>query len=429
MRGHRPGTGVLLLAAVGCAGPGGPHGDLRFAAEQAVSEATTFGATPMFLVTASGERVLSWVAEPVGGGPSRLYVRLPDGALGVLADSLGGVEPHGEAPPRLAAGPNSELYALYTVGREVPNARFPVSALRFARSPNLGRTWETPVTVNEGETFGSHNFHSLLAGPDGAVYAAWLHSVRGESQVWLRRSKDGGRSWEPSKALHAENTCPCCRTALALGPDGALYAAWRKVFPGDVRDVVVARSPDGGDTWDAPVRPREDGWVYSGCPHAGPSLAVDASGRMHIGWWTGKEGEAGVYYARSNDGGHSFAAQPIAVDRTSRPSHVQVAVAGSGAVVISWDDGMAEVPAVLLRTSVDGGTHFGDAVRASAPGSAATFPVLGTFGDSVLVAWSQTGAMPEGHGGKDAHADRTARVPLPTVGQSEIRMRAGTLKR
>jgi hypothetical protein len=312
------------------------------------------------------------------------------------------------------------------VGKEVPGRRFPASALRFARSDDDGETWSAPVSVNEGEAFGSHNFHSLLAGPGSVVYASWLSSVKGESGVWLRRSEDGGRTWGPSVGVHLEPTCPCCRTALAAGPDGTLYAAWRKIFPGDVRDIVVARSTDGGKTWSTPVRPREDGWVFPGCPHAGPSLKVGADGAVHIAWWTGKSGEAGVYYARSDDGGATFTSTGIATGARSNPAHVQLALLADRRVAVAWDDGQSEVPGILVR--VGQGTEFGSSTRISASGVAATFPVLAASGDSLFVAWSQMGeaAHRAAMAARADMSDPKAVMPLPRVGQAEIMGRQGS---
>jgi hypothetical protein len=419
-----------LLLCAGAAGPGcapAPDPVAEFGPARVVSLATSHGATPMFLVSPEGLRLLSWVAEPSPATPARLHVSVtaPDGRVsrGELEDPLGAITPHGEGPPQLAAGEGHTILALYTVGREVPGRRFPASALRFARSDDGGQTWSAPVSVNEGDVFGSHNFHSLLArGPD--VYAAWLSSVAGKSGVWLRHSPDGGRTWGPSRPVHLEATCPCCRTALALAPDGTLYAAWRKIFPGDVRDIVVARSRDRGLTWDAPVKPRDDGWVYPGCPHAGPSLKVDSEGTVHIAWWTGRPGQAGVYYARSTDAGASFASRPVAVGERSSPAHVQLALLRAGVMVV-WDDGHGSLPGILLRRADDAG--WGAPIRLSTPGLAASFPVIGAWGDSVLVAWTQVGEARH-HQEADARSpmsDPNGVMPVPRVGQAEVFVRMG----
>ena len=426
---------VLLAAAMACARVDRSVDEsAALTPVRVVSTSTSNGATPMFLVTNDGKRVLSWVAAADGGTVGVLHFRVftpgsADSVHSMLADSLGGIEPHGEAPPQVAAGADGALYALYTVGRETGD-RFPKSALRFARSEDGGRSWGAPVTVNEGEEFGSHNFHALLAGPDGAVYASWLSSVRGVSGVWLRVSPDGGRTWEPARAIHEAPTCPCCRTALALSPDGALYASWRKIYDGDVRDIAVMRSTDGGATWTAPVKPRDDGWVFPGCPHAGPSMRVDRAGVVHIAWWTGREGAAGVWYGRSTDGGATWAATPIDTAGKSAPAHVQLAVNDSGAVVIAWDDGKAMLPSILLRASRDGGDTFAPTLRVSEPGAAATFPVLGVHHDSLTIAWSQTAdsAYRASMAARPDMKDPNARMSLPRVGQQEVLARNAALE-
>jgi hypothetical protein len=426
-------AGVGMMAgACGLGQRASPLGE--FAPAHTVSAETGNGATPMYLVTPNGSRVLSWVTAPDGGTGGRLAVAVtPPGAAPrpavLLTDSLGPIAPHGEAPPQLAADDRGTVYGLYVVGKEVKGERFPRSALRLVRSENNGTTWSQPVTVNEGEAFGSHNFHSLLAGRDGAIYVSWLGSDPGTSgesasRIWLRMSRDGGRTWGPTRSLFPDSACPCCRSALALGPDGSLYVAWRKVFPGEIRDVVVARSTDGGETWDEPVRPRRDGWVFPGCPHAGPSLRVDSAGTVHVAWWTGKTGEAGVYYARSDDQGRSFRAQPLAVGKTSRPAHVQLGLAPAGPIVV-WDDGQSAEPRILLRAFSGPDGRFGPVIQVSEGGLPGALPVVAVQRDSVRVAWSSvpTAESHEGHGPTDSRAP----VPLPRVGGQQILERVAPL--
>lgn len=422
------GLSGLILGAAACGGDApAPVADAAgdFTTPAVMSAASNNGATPMFLVTRHGGRVLSWVAAEGGGTEGVLHLRVETPGQGVvtssLVDPLGGIEPHGEAPPQVAADGAGTIYALYTVGKDV-GARFPKSALRFARSADGGASWSAPVTVNEGEEFGSHNFHALLAGTDGHVYAAWLSSVEGKSGVWLRTSADGGVTWGKAHAIHEAPTCPCCRTALALGPDGTLYASWRKIFDGDVRDIVVMASKDHGATWSAPVKPRDDGWVYPGCPHAGASMKADATGAVHVAWWTGKGGAAGVWYARSSDGGATWAAQPIDTAATSAPAHVQVTLADSGRVIVAWDDGKSASPRILVRASGDGGTSFGATRRVSPEGVAATFPVLAVHHDSITVAWSQTAdsAYRAAMAARPDMKRAGAKMGLPRVGQQEV---------
>jgi hypothetical protein len=428
--------GLIPVAAALAAACGGLGAESRpvFSPARVISQETENGATPMFLSTPDGGRVVAWVSAAGGGSDGSLHVSVtPAGATGGLPtvtvrDPAGPIEAHGEAPPQLAADRDGGISVLYTVGKEVPGERFPKSALRFIRSTDEGRSWSDPRTVNDGTEFGSHNFHALTAAPDGSLLATWLDARRGKSGVWMSRSTDGGRTWEANRPIYSDPTCPCCRTSVAVAGDGSIYVAWRAILPGDVRDVVVTRSSDGGKSWAAPVRVRADDWVYPGCPHAGPSLEVDAKGAVHVAWWTGKEGEAGVYYARSTDGARTFVAQPIATGERARPAHVQLAVSGER-VYLAWDDGLGAIPRVLLRRSIDEGASFGNESLLSDPDVAASFPVLAVHHDSVAVAWSQTTAAE--HRARLAAMvdmkDPKAVMPLPRVGQSEILMRVGAI--
>ncbi|HET8649851.1 MAG TPA: sialidase family protein, partial [Gemmatimonadales bacterium] len=285
-----------------------------------VSQATGVGTAPMFAVSPSGVRAVAWVSAPNGGTDGRLYLSVDGRAPVEIRDSLGPIAAHGESPPQLAFGSDGALNALYVVGRVRPDRRFPLGALRFVRSTDGGATWTAPATVTDDSVFGSHNFHALHAGADGTLYASWLDGRAGRAGAYLASSTDGGATWLPNRPVASGEACPCCRTAIATAADGTLYLAWRMVSPDSIRDIVVARSSDHGATWSTPTAVHADKWVFNACPHAGPSLAVDSAGTLHVAWWTGRDGIAGVYYAQSRDGARSFSDPvPLQAPGLARP--------------------------------------------------------------------------------------------------------------
>lgn len=398
---------------------------------ETVSASTTVGAAPMFAVSPAGKRAVAWVSAPDGGTDGRLYVAT-GGAPSELRDSLGPIEPHGEAPPKIAYAPDGGLYALYAVAKVVPGRRFPMSSLRLAKSADDGATWTAPVTIASDSAFGTRNFHALHVAGDGAVYVAWLESSQGKSKTFLTRSTDAGTTWSTPVMADSAQSCPCCRTAIATARDGTLYLAWRTVLPGNVRDVVVARSKDGGATWGAPVRAHADNWVFDGCPHAGPSMQVDSAGTVHIAWWTGKQGSAGTYYAKSTDAGETFQpAVPLGVGEYSAPAHVQLALGPEGTVVAVWDDGTVKTPKVVMRVSHDGGASFSQPTLVSAEGRAATFPVLALRNEELTIAWSELSQAQHDHAKETAPnmKDPKAVKGLSRVGESAVRVRNGRLNR
>jgi hypothetical protein len=420
---------VLLFIALGACGRAT---SMTLEAPDTLSQATAVGAAPMVALAPGGQRTMAWVSAPGGGTDGRLYVTTDGAPVTELRDSLGPIEPHGEAPPKLTYGADGTLYALYAVGKVLPGRRFPFTTLRLAASTDRGATWSAPATVTGDALAGSRNFHALHAGGDGTLYVAWLEA-RGDapSGAYLTRSMDGGRSWLPAVRVAPGEACPCCRTAIATATGGTLYLAWRSVFPGNIRDVVVASSPDRGATWTDPVRVHADDWVFEGCPHAGPSMLVDERGTVHLAWWTGKERAAGVYYARSTDGARSFQAPvPLGVAGFSTPAHPQLALAAGGTVLAAWDDGRGALPTVLLRVSRNGGVSFGGQVVASDSGAAAGFPVVALRGNQFTVAWAQRTREAHVHAEQRTMnmSDPAAAMPLPEVGGQRIVLRRGRLE-
>ncbi len=415
---------LVLVFASACAGHDAP----TFRPAEEVSPGQV-GAAPMLIASPSGGETAAWVSAPNGGTDGRLYVRVDGRAPVELRDPLGPIEAHGEAPPKLTYSPDGALNALYAVTKLVPGRRFPAAALRFVRSTDGGVHWGAPVTVTDDSVFGSHNFHALFAAPDGALYAAWLDGRTGKSTVFITRSTDGGKFWIPNMRVAEGEACPCCRTAMASGPGGMLYLAWREVRPGNVRDVVVARSGDRGMTWETPVRVHADDWVFDGCPHAGPSLQVDQRGSLHVAWWTGKRGAAGVWYARSDDGALTFSKPiPLGVAEFSRPAHVQLALGGQDRVVAAWEDGTLAVPRIVVRESKDRGAHWSEPVTLSDSGRAAAFPVVTASRERVAVAWSEQSPAAAAHDDHEKRKDLHYAMPLASVGEARVLVRRGTLE-
>lgn len=361
-----------------------------------------------------GTGFVAWIAAE-GGAPNVYLARVdPGGATEApvrVNDKAGDAAPHEQAPAQVAAGPDGAVYVLWQNNVKVPGRRFPASDLRFARSVDGGRTFSPAITVNDdaGGVPSSHTFHDLAVAPDGTVWVSWIdsrakdaaraarprpasaapaghgHKHMGDddlppSEIRIARSTDGGRTFGPGVVVDTA-PCPCCRTSLAFGADGSVYLGWRKEYGGDVRDVVVARLAAGEAAFSAPVRVHADAWVFPACPHSGPSLAVDARGRVHVGWYTGREGRQGLWYARSDDLGRTFGTPAALVTGEDVPPS-QVALSAYGAEVLAaWDDRPSQGRRVALaRIGADGAM-----VRME--GGSGRIPSMEARGDGALVAW------------------------------------------
>src|SRR5689334_14957643 len=233
-------AGAFIAAAsvFGCAATS--SSPVKLADAAALSAPTAVGTAPMFAVSAKGKQAVAWVSAPNGGSDGRLYVSVAGGPPAEIRDSLGPIEVHGESPPKLAYAPNGELVAVYIVGKEVPGQRFPLSALRVVTSSDDGQTWTSPVTVTDGEVFGSHSFHALHASPDGSLYVAWL----GKPDTPADSTKPAKNAAPNTEAVAAKSSGHDMASMPGMsgmsGDMGGMHSAsasW------------ITRSIDGGKTW------------------------------------------------------------------------------------------------------------------------------------------------------------------------------------
>jgi hypothetical protein len=184
--------------------------------------------------------------------------------------------------------------------------------------------------------------------------------------------------------------CYCCKTAIAAGADGALYVAWRHVYPGNRRDIAFAVSPDRGRSFSDPVRVSEDKWMLEGCPDDGPSMAVDGQARVHIVWPTlvnadGSDPVIELFYATSIDG-RSFN-QRTKLPTQGIPHHPQIAVAVDGSLIAAWDEAVAGVrrAVVALAPSTEPSRFVRVSVSAT---ETSVYPVIASSDGAPIAAWT-----------------------------------------
>lgn len=247
----------------------------------------------------------------------------------------------------------------------------------------------------------SHQFHGAAWVGDSGLAVAWLderdvsgpvaagtdghaaHASEPDATIYLTASRDFGRSWSANR-VGWKAACPCCRVSLARTPEGKAVAAWRKHFPGNVRDVVAAVVSEQPTE---PHRVHPDDWAYAGCPHTGPALAIGGDSSTHVAWYNGKQGEVGVYYTRQTK--HPSAGS--AVELISGPAlgvaHPAVSALGDGGALAAYDvsaDGVRSIR--IARVGPNGRVVGRDVVAGSEGGK---YPQLAILGDTAaVVAWT-----------------------------------------
>jgi len=198
------------------------------------------------------------------------------------------------------------------------------SIILFSRSEDDGATWSGPLRISTQaglprDDNGAVEGFTGAVGPDGTVYAVWADGTH----VVFTSSRDGGRSFSPSRAIidiappyfHITGVD---RTdgfpVIAIDPHGAkgagiLYLAWSDYRNGDV-DIFCSTSRDRGLTWTPEVRVNSDP-LHNGADQFFQWLAVDpVSGAANLVFYDRRRDPANrktfIVLARSTDDGKTF---------------------------------------------------------------------------------------------------------------------------
>ena len=276
------------------------------------------------------------------------------------------------------------------------NAKGAATEIRTARSRDGGRTFAGERSLQARGALGDRGWQASVVDSRGALHAIWLdHRAMATSKDGdhseHKGEHDGVAMAQKSSLYYAadgmserelfKGVCYCCKTAMAIGTGGEIFAAWRHVFPGNMRDMAFTMSRDGGKTFTPLTRVNQDGWSIQGCPDDGPAMAVDAKGTVHLVWPTVKNEQGVILYATSKNGAAFSTPVRLPTLGGPKPSHPQVTVDRSGRVFVAWD----EVRDGVRRAAIAaiGGSKPPDVLDATT-----SYPVMAAVGAGVVAVWT-----------------------------------------
>jgi hypothetical protein len=297
------------------------------------------------------------------------------------------IDSNGEARPKLVVMPNGTLVASYTTRPEKTYN----GTIFTTRSTDGGKSFAKPQPLIDGA---GQRFEIFALSPKGRLYVAWLDKSNAEkakvegrefagSGAAVAWSDDGGATFEGKKII-MDHSCECCRVSAAFDRDGQPVFAWRHVFENNHRDHYVAKlSVDG--TALIGGRVSEDEWATT-CPHHGPSLAIDASGRWHIVWFANGKKRQGLFYAHSSDGGKSFSEPQSFGDGERAPSHAFL-LAVKGQLWRAWKEFDGTTTSVMAQSSHDAGASWSVARIVASTQDASDHPLLIENKGTAYLSW------------------------------------------
>ena len=349
---------------------------------------------------------VAWGAAAAGKGDVMIAVSRDGGLTFAVPVRVNATEGEarisGEIAPRVALRARAGADPIVTVTWNAKDTR---THIKTARSLDGARTFRETRGLQSPDAAGDRGWQAAAIDATGVLHAIWLdhrgmagggkgHEHNGEHDgvAMAQRSSLYYASAAGAERELFKGVCYCCKTALAIGPDGHLHAAWRHVFANNMRDIAYTVSRDGGKTFAPLTRVHEDKWSINGCPDDGPAIAIDRAGTVHLVWPTVLNGEEGALMYSTSSNGRPFAA-PVRVPTlgSPKPSHPQIAAGADGRVMIAWDEVVGGVRTAAGRhiSIRNGKLEFGDVVT-FADGSS-SYPVLAATPRGWVAAWSTGG--------------------------------------
>lgn len=300
----------------------------------------------------------------------------------------------GEIAPRVALMARSGVSdPLITV---TWNAKDGTTQIRTARSRDGGRTFVDEMNLQTRGAIGDRGWQASTLDSRGTLHTIWLdHRVmaaakagdhaehKGEHDGVAMAQRSGlyyAADGMPERELF-KGVCYCCKTTMVTGPKGEIYAAWRHVFAGNMRDMGFTMSRDGGKTFSPLTRVNQDGWSIQGCPDDGPAMAVDAKGTVHLVWPTVKNEQGVILYATSKDGIAFTTPVRLPTLGGPKPSHPQIAISGTGRAFVAWD----EVREGVRRAAI---APIGGSSSPQILGDTTSYPVMAAAGSGIVAVWT-----------------------------------------
>jgi hypothetical protein len=336
---------------------------------------------PRLTQRSNDDAILSWM-ERTDDSASLRFVTYYDGewqAPLIAASDEQMFVNWADLPAVVATAPDTLLAHWLSYVADAPYAYQVLTSI----SDDGGATWSAPESPHTDATPTEHGFVSTYAA-DGGTGLMWLDGRNTPDNGMTLRSATMGPDGElRDEVLVDDLVCDCCQTDVAMTEEGPI-AIYRNRTSEEVRDIYVSRFTDG--LWEPGTPVSDDGWIISGCPVNGPSIAA-ADKLVAIAWFTAAGGKPTVKTVLSTDAGKSFS-EPVIVATEGNIGHVGVALIDQQSYVVTWMEKAQDKSYAIQLQAITTDGQLGAIETVGRTAVARTVPQLARVADELLIVWT-----------------------------------------
>ncbi len=238
--------------------------------------------------------------------------------------------------------------------------------------------WESDVRLTNDPAGSYTSLSWCIAASGNVVHVVWEESRDGNTEIYYKRSPDGGVSWGADTRL-TNNSANSFTPSVSVS-GSAVHVVWRDDRDGNAA-IYYKRSIGGGVSWGADTRLSNS----SGFSQF-PSVSVFGS-VLHVVWEDQRDGNAEIYYKRSTDGGSSWGTDTRLTNNSANSFNPSVSASGSVLHVVWEDHRDGNDGEIYYKRSTDGGVSWGADTRLTNNSVESFFPSVSVSDSAVHVVW------------------------------------------
>ncbi|NHI03060.1 hypothetical protein DYY67_0181 [Candidatus Nitrosotalea sp. TS] len=249
----------------------------------------------------------------------------------------------------------------------------------FAKSNDGGSSFEKEVDLGNVNSGAPDNMKIVAS--QGQIYATWQSFLDNKSSIAFAKSNDNGTTFAPAVQI-SDNSKDSAFPQIAAS-DNHVYVVWLERTTGDITNVVFAKSDDGGTTFDTPVPITSHPGGNTGIPK------IFAYGsHVYLMWEDNGAKNFDVFLTSSNDSGNTFNSIPTNISNNTGDSGAPQMIVNGNDVYAVWMDNSPGNFDILFAKSTDGGSTFAKPVNVSGDVQDSGYPQFAVVGNNVYVTWT-----------------------------------------